>query len=77
MSSFVCCDDDIAGGRITVFVKSFRRVGNAFICVLKKPVILVCDRILSALPPVIQFVPDIIRPGDLNPLLQLFRFESL
>lgn len=52
-SSFCCSELLFAtpDGRTTIFVRSFRRLGRAFICVLKNPVIFVCERILfGALP---------------------------
>lgn len=63
--------------RTTILVKSLRRLGNVFICVLKNPVILVCDRIFGALP-LLTLIPEVMVAEDLNPLLfgPLVRFES-
>lgn len=73
LSSF--CGITVVVGRTTIFVRSLRRLGSAFICVLKNPVILVCDRIFGALLPLlILFIPEFMVDEDLNPFGILFRF---
>lgn len=80
-ASFCCCCCGILAGRTTIFVKSFRRLGNAFICVLKNPVIFVCERMFDALPLLILLlIPEVTVAEDFNPLLfdmLPVRFESV
>lgn len=66
-------------GRTTIFARSFRRLGNAFICVLKNPVILVCERIFGALPLLmLLLIPEVTVAEDFDPFgIQLVRFESV
>lgn len=70
VSSFCCVICGIPVGRTTIFaaVWSFRRLGSAFTCVLKKPVILVCDRIFGVLP-LLTLIPEVMVAEDLDPLL--------
>lgn len=66
-------------GRTTTLARSFRRLGNAFICVLKNPVILVCERIFGALPLLmLLLIPEVMVAEDFDPFgILLVRFESV
>lgn len=66
-------------GRTTIFARSFRRLGNAFIWVLKNPVIFVCERMFGALPLLmLLLIPEVTVAEDFDPFgILLVRFESV